>query len=178
MAKMKKTELVVEHRFDPKACRHTLNGSAAVFHCHHFTTLYSQLADDCALIDAKKLMAEVAEDTFYEILKNYYAEYGVSKLEDRIAIAEEYYAYVGMGQMKVISAGADSGEVDLLHSHVDEGWIKKWGKRAQPVNFFTQGYISALFAAAMDRAPRSFSVTETESIVSGAKKSSFQVVSK
>ena len=63
----------------------------------------------------------------------------------------------------------------MVHSHVDEGWIKKWGKRDEPVNFIGSGYIAALFAAVLGKSTRSFDVKETASIVSGADKSEFVV---
>ncbi len=175
MAIKQATELVLDHRFDPKSCRHSLNGETTVLHCHHYASLYTQLADDCSLLDAKKLLAEVSEETFYQILSDYYKNHNVTNLEDRFKIAEEYYSVCGMGKMEVICAGPDSGEVELSHSHIDEGWIKKWGKRDKPVNFITSGYIAAAFAAAFGREMKTYTVTETESIVSGAEKSHFEV---
>lgn len=176
MAVSKKTELVIDRRFDRKTCRHSLNGQVVVLHCHHYASLYSQLADDCGLLDAKKLLAEVSEDTFYKILSDYYALHGIDRIDDRISIAEQYYAALGIGSMKVLYAGPDSGEVELIHSHIDEGWIKKWGKTDKPVNFITCGYIAALMASVLGKSPRTFGVAEVESIVCGAARSRFTAV--
>lgn len=176
MATFKTTELVLDHRFNPVTSRHTINGWCSVLHCHHFATLYTQLADDCGFMDAKKLLAEVAEDSFHEMLVSYFADHGLRTIPERIAIGEQYYGAIGLGRLEVTFAGGDSGEVTLHHSHIDEGWIKKWGKREAPVNFITCGYISALFAAVFDRAPRTFVTQELESIVAGAAKSRFQTV--
>lgn len=176
MAVKRKTEFILDHRFDPKSCRHYVNGRPSVLHCHHYASLYTQLAEDCGMLDGKKLLAEVAEESFYEVLSDYYCQHNISGIEDRVAIAEQYYGITGMGEMIVTCAGPDSGEVKLLHSHVDEGWIKRWGKRKQPVNFITIGYISGLFAAVFNRSLKSYSVTENLSIVSGAEYSSFNVV--
>ncbi|MGV8119460.1 MAG: hypothetical protein AB2L14_06810 [Candidatus Xenobiia bacterium LiM19] len=177
MAVSKKTELVIDRRFDRKTCRHTLNGQLVVLHCHHYAALYSQLADDCGLLDAKKLLAEVSEDTFYKMLSDYYALYGIDRIDDRISIAEQYYAALGIGKMKVIYAGNESGEVELIHSHVDEGWVKKWGNRESPVNFITCGYIAALMASVYGKQPRMFTVVEAESMVAGKSGSRFVAVS-
>lgn len=178
MVTFKKNELVLDHQFDPRSCRHTVNGTVNVLHCHHYATLYSRLADDCGILDGKTLLAEVAEDTFYEILAQYYQEHGVQSVAMRVSIAEQYYAATGLGQMQVICAGPESGEVKLIHSHVDEGWIKKWGKFERPINFMTSGYIAGLFCAVFNRPLRSFHVTERESIVTGADRSLFEVVAK
>jgi hypothetical protein len=176
MAIMKKTEIILDHKFDPKTCRHTLNGAVSVLHCHHYADLYSQLANDCGMLDGKKLLAECAEDCFMDILASYYSEYGVTDIDEKIAIAEQYYAATGLGQMKVLNAGPESGEVELIHSHVDEGWMKKWGKYEKPVNFITCGYIAGIFNAIFDLPTRTFSVTEEASIVAGAERSQFKVV--
>lgn len=176
MAISKKTELAIKHTFDPKSCRHMLNGMVYVLHCHHYASLYTQLADDCSLLDGKKLLKEVAEDTFFDVLTSYYKENGITDLTDRISIAEQYYSATGLGKMRVTFAGEESGEVELLHSHVDEGWIKKWGKKDTPINFITCGYIAGMFSAIFNKNPRTFDVKETASIVSGADKSCFKVV--
>ncbi len=176
MPTLKKTELVLDRKFDPRTCRHALNGDVHVLHCHHYMSLYTQLAQDCGMLDGPKLLAEVAEDTYYPLFRDYFTRNGITSIEDRIAIAEQQYAVAGLGQMKVTCAGDDSGEVQLLHSHVDEGWIKKWGQHNKPINSVTCGYIAALFAAVFDRSPRSYQVSETESIVTGAESSKFVVV--
>ena len=178
MAVMKKTEIVLDHKFDSRTCRHTLNGFVSVLHCHHYATLYCQLADDCGMLDGKKLLAECAEDTFVDVLRGYYQEHAVTDVADRIAIAEQCYTAAGLGKMHVTCAGAESGEVDLLHSHVDEGWIKKWGQRDKPVNFITSGYVAALFSAVFDQPVRTYVVNEIASLVSGAERSKFTVVCK
>jgi len=175
---MKKTDLVLDKRFDPRNCRHTVNGSPSVLHCHHYATLYAQLADDCSLLDGKKLLAEVAEDTFSLELANAFKISGADRLEDRIAVAEQLYAAMGLGKMCVVCAGRDAGVVELVHSHVDEGWIKKWGKRDKPVNFMTAGYVAALFSTLFGLPCRSYEVIESASIVAGAARSRFDVTAK
>ena len=172
----RQTEIVFDHKFDRKRCRHILNGKVHVLHCHHYATLYSRLADDCGMLDGKKLLAEVAEDTFTDLLSGYFKEHCIKNIADRIAIAEQYYAATGLGQMKVLCAGYESGEVELLHSHLDEGWIKKWEKKENPVNFMTCGYIAAMFNAVFELPRRSFRVKEMEGIVTGAERSKFNVV--
>ncbi|MGQ9652160.1 MAG: hypothetical protein ACUVXJ_18845 [Phycisphaerae bacterium] len=176
MPVMEETQLILDHKFDPQTCRHMVNGEPMVMHCHHFITLYTRLAEDCGMLDGKKLMAEVAEDTFQEMLSKYYQEHEVTDVTDRITIAEQYYSALGLGQMKVLCAGTDGGEVELTHSHVDEGWLKKWGKHENSVNYITSGYIAGLFSAVFGQPKRHFNAVETQSIVCGARSSRFQVV--
>jgi len=172
----KKTEIIVERRYDPRACRHTINGTPYVLHCHHYMSLYTQLAEDCSMLDGRKLLAESAEDCAFERLTAIFQAQSLDHVADRIAVAEQLYALWGLGGMKVVCAGPESGEVELTASHVDEGWIKKWGKRDKPVNFVTCGFIAGMFAAVFGRPTRSYSVIETSSIVCGADRSRFEVV--
>ncbi|MBN1292966.1 MAG: hypothetical protein JXB48_14085 [Candidatus Latescibacteria bacterium] len=176
MARFIETELTLDHQYDPKTSRHYLNNQLSVLHCHHYATLYSQLADDVEFVDGKKLLADVAEDTFYSVLQEYFDANSIVTVNDKISIAEQYFAATGLGQMNVVYLGHESAEVELVHSHVDEGWIKKWGKRQAPVNFITQGYIAALVSLVNNKSTKNYQVIEEESIVSGAKRSLFKAV--
>lgn len=164
-----------ERAFEPRRCRHLLEGRTSVLHCHHYSTLYTQLADDCTLLDARALLARVAAETFFEVLASAQSRNGLETPAERLAAAEQYYAFAGLGKLKIRAAGPDAGEAELERSHVDEGWIRKWGRRDKPVNFITQGFLAAAFAAAFGGHPAQYAVRETASIVAGAERSRFQI---
>ena len=82
----------------------------------------------------------------------------------------------GFGTLKFDHVGEVSGAAHMDHSHVDEGWIKKWDKRDKPVNFIGQGYLAGAMAAIYDLPAGSYTVFETQSIVSGADASRFSLV--
>jgi hypothetical protein len=168
-------EVVFERAFDPRRCRHLLEGRTSVLHCHHYSTLYTQLADDCIMLDARGLLARVSAETFFEILSGLQRKHGWHSPAERLAAAERYYAFAGLGKLKIVSAGPDAGEAELERSHIDEGWVRKWGRRNEPVNFITQGFLAAAFAAAFDRTPSDYAVREIVSMVSGADRSRFLV---
>lgn len=168
----------LEHAFDEKRCRHYLNGQLSVLHCHHYASLYTQLAMDAEFIDAKTILAQSAEDSFFDMLSDSYQAHPELTPDEKLEVGCQYYAVIGLGQMKVLSAEETSGKVALEHSHVDEGWIKKWGKKDKAVNFITRGYIAALFATAYGKPMQSYIVSEVESIVTGAARSLFIVSSK
>jgi hypothetical protein len=173
MAQFRKTELILDHKFDPLLKRHFLNGQLTVLHCHHFSTLYTQLA-----LDARQssLLAEIAEDSFVDVLKDYFKQHALVELGERASIACQYYAAVGLGKLAMNYLGPDSGQVDLERSHIDEGWIKKWGNHDCPVNYITAGFVAAMFAAILDLPARSFEVHEISSMAMGAPKGCFSVV--
>ncbi len=173
MTIFKKDELVLDHVFDRKTNRHYLNGMLSVFHCHHYATLYTQLAMDA---EETELLIDTSEDVFFDMLKNYFETHDVDSITKRIDFACEYYAALGLGKMNVSYAGDDSGQVEITASHLDQGWIKKWGKHDAPVNYVGAGYINAMFSAVFDKPKKSFMATEIQSIVKGAESSKFNVV--
>lgn len=161
--------------FHPQKCRQYINGEAIVYHCHHYATLFTQLADDAKSINGDKLLAEAAEASFYDVLAKYFKENSIETQEDKISIAEQYCSFVGLGELKL---DIKQNAAEMFHAHIDEGWIKKWSKRDEPVNFIGQGYIAAVFSAVHDTGIGSFHVEETQSIVSGAETSKFKVTKK
>lgn len=164
-----------DQRFDSGKARQYVNGDVTVFHCHHYATLFSQLADDAKLLKGATLLADAAEESFYPVLAGYFEEHGVDTTEDRVSIVEQYFSFVGLGKVK-INIGNGKGYAEMPHAHVDEGWVKKWSKRDKPVNFIGQGFLAAAFSAITGSEPRTFSVTETQSKVSGASASLFEIV--
>lgn len=164
-----------EERFDTVRLRHYLNDEYTVFHCHHYLDLFTQLADDAALFNGNKIMADVAEEIFYEIFQNYFSKHNIISLQDKISLIEQYFAFIGLGSLKININEDRNGEAEMLHSHIDEGWIKKWTKKVTPVNFVGWGLLSAAFSAINDVPKGSYKIAETQSIVSGAESSKFIV---
>lgn len=172
MSQFSENILILDKQFDPKTKRHFLNGEVVVLHCHHFSTLYTQLAIDS---NETQLLADVAEETFYNMLVNYFEDYEIESIDARIDIACQYYAAIGLGKMRVNALGDDTGEVELLSAHLDSGWIRKWGKYDKPINYIACGFISALFAAVLDQDIKTFKTMEVQSVVMGAETSLFKV---
>jgi len=156
--------------FDKKTYRHAMNGHESVLHCHHYMSLTSKLAEDFNDIGGVRILRESAEDSVRPLIDSYCKENGITKPEERLQVGAEYYAVMGLGLME-ISGDEKSGKVTLKHSHVDEGWVKKWGKSDKFINHFSCGFVSAVFAAAFNSPPRSYQAEETASIALGDEKS-------
>lgn len=170
------SDLKLQQHFDPQRKRHYLNDHLTVLHCHHYATLFTQLSLDAKeLVDGTSILKESVEDVFYEVLKNYYANNNVTDPADRIDIGRQMFSAVGMGKMVVNTSQENGGEIEMPFAYVDEGWIKKWGKFKEPVNFIGRGYIAGMFSAAFDKPPKTYKVTETQSRVMGADKSVFKI---
>lgn len=163
-----------EQVYDSKLMRHFLNGSATVLHCHHYAALCTKLALDATNSGGPELLADASAETFGQLLKKYLREHDIKTVSDRIAIAEQYFAFVGLGEIK-FEGEADGGTVSITHSHVDEGWLKRWGQNDRPINYIGQGYIKGAWAAIFDRKPSTLNVEEVQSIVCGAPMSRFSI---
>lgn len=169
-------ELKLEHKFDAKRKRHYLNEVLTVLHCHHYATLFTQLAIDAKeLVEGTHILKESVEDVFFNVLSGYYKRTGITDPQERLELASKMFSYIGMGKMVVVSADVNGGEIDMAHPYVDEGWLKKWGKHKEPVNFIGSGYLGGMFSAVFDKPTRTYKVTETQSKVMGAEKSHFKV---
>jgi predicted hydrocarbon binding protein len=173
MATFIRNELKLEKEFDPKTKRHYVNGVLSVLHCHHYSSLYTQLALDANETD---LLKESAAESFYDMLKSYFAKHDVTSIPARVDIGCQYFAALGLGKMQVVNINEHSGTVEILKSHTDEGWMKKWGQYDKPVNYIGAGFIEALFESVLDQPVDSFYANETQSIVMGAEISKFKVI--
>lgn len=169
--------LNIQHHFDAERNRQYLNGELTVFHCHHYASLFSQLADDAKMFEGARLLSEAAEEAFLPVLSKYFNEQDLMNKVDRTRAAEQYFAYVGLGQLS-LNVDEQGGTAEMPYSHVDEGWLKKWESRPEPVNFIGQGYVAAALSAITGNPAGSFVVEETQSIVAGADSSKFKISKK
>lgn len=169
--------LKVDFTFDQNTYRHFMDGVPSVLHCHHYMTLTEKTAIAFDGFGGTQILAEAAEDSIRPLLDASIQKNGVADPNARLELASEYYGVMGMGLMH-ISGTAMGGNVVLTRSHLDQGWVKKFGPATHPVNHFTCGYLAAAFGAAFGKPARSFKVTEVASIVKGDPESRFVVVAK
>lgn len=170
--------LVLVHRFDPHTKRHYLNDANSVLHCHHYSTLYTQLALHAQDLGGIRNLLEAGEQVFGRFLKDYFRKNAVESAEDRKDIAQQYWKAVGMGLVEISSSTEKSGMASMDYSHLDEGWLKKWGSADRPVNLFTQGFLAGAFAAIYDKPFNAYQVEETKSLARGDESSEFAITLK
>ncbi|MCW1299612.1 MAG: 4-vinyl reductase [Candidatus Parvarchaeum sp.] len=171
-------KLIFERKFDSDRKRHYVNDNLVVLHCHHYSTLFSQLALDAKeLVNGTKILFETMEDITFEMLSNYFAKHGIKEEKDRIDIATQTFSAIGLGKIVPVSINESGGEIEMPNSHVDQGWIKKWGQNKVPVNYIGAGYIAGMFRAIFGKPERFYKVTEIQSIVKGDKISRFKISS-
>lgn len=170
------SELKLTYAFDSSKHRHYLNEEHIVLHCHHYATLVTQLALDAEeLVGGTGILKKTSEESFIKFLSDYFSKNEVSDPGERLNVGCRMFSELGLGTIEVSSADESGGEVIMRHSHVDEGWVKKWGTNDTAVNFIGSGFVGAMFAAAYGKPAGSFVVEEDMSIVSGAGHSLFNV---
>lgn len=175
MAHFKTTSFGLEHHFDTNRKRQFLNGIQTVFHCHHYTLTYTQLALDTG---ETSLLEQVAQENFYAVLVKYFKENNINKIVDKIELSAQYYEAVGLGKVNILNLNCDSGVVISTNSHIEEGWLKKWGVYDKPVNYIGCGFVCAMFAAIQDQPVDTYKAFEEKSIAKGDECTIFKVVKK
>lgn len=164
----------IEHTFDSKTYRHYMNGFLSVLHCHHYLCLTTSTADKFESLGGPAILRETAEDTIRPLLEKSMKKQSLSGVKESLEFGARFYSMLGLGRMS-IKVKAGKGEAQLLRSHIDRGWLSKWGKSDKPVNHFTCGYLNAVFGAVYQRPPRHFSTVEVASIAQGEKTGLFAV---
>ena len=167
-------DIIFEQRFDAKRMLQYVNDEPSVLHCHHYAVLFSKLAIEQADIDGPKLLRDAMEETFFLVFKKYYIKNNITSRHDKIRIAEEYSRLTGLGLLK-LEVNQDGGYAQMRHSHVDEGWIKKWSKTDYSVNYISQGFIIAAFDIINNTDIRTYEIKEVQSIVKGDPISKFEI---
>lgn len=163
-----------EQRFDRRRMFQYVNDEPSVLHCHHYATLFTKVALDQREHGGPRLLAESSEEAFFLVLTKYFIKHGIRPVSERTSAAEELCGLVGLGSLK-FDIGAGGGSARMPHAHVDEGWLKKWGKSDEVVNFIGHGYLAAACSAIFEKPMRSYRVEETASIVKGDSESKFTI---
>ncbi|MCB2230200.1 hypothetical protein KQH82_05755 [bacterium] len=159
--------------FDRELKQHSVGGEQSVVHCHHYITLFTQMASDAEHLDGPMHLTDAAAESFYRVLKRYIATRGITLIPDRIAVAEAYFSFCGLGKIRFVCCG-ESAVATLSRSHIDDGWLRRWGQRDKPVNYMGAGFIKAALAVTFDLSDwQDIRVTESASIVCGAPESEF-----
>lgn len=167
--------LKFKQEFDAKNKRYYVNGLQTVIHCHHYSTLLTQLAFDAKKFGGIEALLDSSEKIFYKVFQEYFKENKIQTLEDKVSVIEQYFSFLGLGKIKFF---IKEQKAEITKSHIDEGWLIKWGLNDQPVNIIGQGFIAAAFSAATESSIDTVFVTEVESIVCGSKSSIFMIQKK
>ncbi len=166
--------LNLDFTLDNQTFRHYLNGHPVVMHSHHYLALLTKLVEDMSDLGGPQILRDTVEETMRAVFDDYIRKNNLTSPQDKCNVGREYFSVFGLGKM-IVSGNENGGEVRLTHSHIDEGWLKKWSKHDKPINHFACGFIAAMFGAAFNKPLRTFTVTEVASIAAGDAESKFMV---
>jgi hypothetical protein len=143
-------------------------------HSHHYLALLTKLAEDMGDIGGPQIMMDVVEESMRPLFDEYFQKHSLTTTQEKGAVGTDCYSAYGLGKI-ILSGNETGGEVRLVSSHIDEGWIRKWGNHDKPVNYFTRGFIAAMFGATFSKPLKSYVVTEETSIATGNQEGLFKV---
>jgi hypothetical protein len=166
--------LKLDFTMDNQTFRQYLNGQPVVMHSHHYLALITKMVEEMSDLGGPEILADTVEETMREIFDDYINNNNLTSPQDKCSVGREYFSAFGLGKM-IVSGNENGGEVRLTHSHIDEGWTRKWGNSDKPLNHFTRGYVAAMFGSAFSRPLKSYVVTEASSIATGDAESKFIV---
>ncbi len=168
-------QLNFRHSYDSITNQHFHRNFSVVMHCHHYFSVFIELAHAYEKQGGPRFMQEAAAETFGSFLRLYYLEDGIKDLGERIRIAEEYWRQVGMGIIRISTQDPTYGSARMNYSHIDEGWLKKGAPTSRPINYVTQGFLAGFMQAAYTGGrSRTYEVKETKSLVLGDEYSQFE----
>ncbi len=166
--------LKLDFNLDSETYRNFLNGHPVVMHSHHYLALITKLAEEMNDLEGLQILKDVVEESMRAVFDDYIEKNGLTSPLDRCNVGREYYSAFGLGKM-VVTGSESGGEVRLVRSHLDEGWVMKWGAADKPINHFTCGYIAAVFGSAFGKPTKSYTVTEVASMAAGETEGKFVV---
>ncbi len=162
-------------RQDSSSRRSFMDDEHFVLHCHHYSSLFTQLAIDAKSLNGIELFVNASEETFYSVFKDYMERNNVQDREMRIKIVEDYFRYVGLGLLTLTIDDNGSATAVMKYSHLDEAWLSKWEKNDEPINFVGWGLLQAGMSAITNSGIGTYQVDEAESLVSGERASVFNI---
>jgi len=161
--------------FDPIRKLQYINSDPSVMHCHHYSAIFTRLAIDFESHGGTKNMAEAMEEAVYLALRKVFIGEEIKAVHERIRMVEEYFRLTGLGEIKLHADSATGGTATLSRSHIDEGWVKKYGNSKVPVNHVARGFLAGAFEVIHGKPLRSYDVEESASMAMGKAKGDFVI---
>jgi hypothetical protein len=131
------------YKFDEQHNCLFVAGEAMVFHCHHYLTNLQRTILDADYIDSSKFLIGSAADAVYNQMQNLCD--GLNENESK-QMAEEMYKCFGYGLIDLSSMDENGCEIQTTKSFFSKTWHLKFGKSKKPVDYYTSGFLAAVYA--------------------------------
>jgi hypothetical protein len=132
-----------QYKFDEQHNSITIGGEAMIFHCHHYINYLQRSLLDADYIDSRRFLIGSAADAVHHQLKSLCE--GLS-LDDAKTMAEESYKAFGYGLIDLSGMNETGVELTTYKSFFSKTWEMKFGQSDKPVDYYTTGFLAAVFA--------------------------------
>lgn len=156
-----------EYPFDVEHGALDVGGEAMIFHCHHYMNYLQRSILDADYIDSPRFLIGSAADSVYYQLSNLCR--GLDK-EQSIQMAQEIYKTFGFGLIDLSDMNENGVEVKKVKSFFSKTWLIKFGASNKPIDFYTTGFIAAVYAYVYKIPLEHIQAEQTECIACGAKR--------
>ncbi|WP_127471388.1 hypothetical protein [Thiomicrorhabdus aquaedulcis] len=132
-----------QYTFDEQHNALDIGGEAMVFHCHHYINYLQRSILDAHYIDSEPFLIGSAADAVYHQLTQLCA--GLDENQSK-QMAQDVYKAFGYGLIDLSTLNAEGIELITYKSFFSKTWLMKFGKAIKPVDYYTRGYLAAVYA--------------------------------
>ncbi|HFU76442.1 MAG TPA: hypothetical protein ENK66_09375 [Arcobacter sp.] len=150
-----------KYKFDEEHNCLFVAGEAMVFHCHHYLTNLQRTILDADYIDSSKFLIGSAADAVYNQMKNLCD--GLCEDESK-QMAEEVYKCFGYGLIDLSSMDENGCDIKTTKSFFSKTWHQKFGKSKKPVDYYTSGFLAAVYAVIYNKELKDIYANQTTCI--------------
>ncbi|WP_321277492.1 4-vinyl reductase [Thiomicrorhabdus indica] len=163
---------ISQYPYDAKHHALEVAGEAMIFHCHHYINYLQRSILDAEYIDSARFMVGAAADSVKNQLSHLCLDLS---LVDSIAMAESMYQTFGYGLIDLSELSPDGGIFKTSKSFFSKTWQMKFGTANQPVDYYTRGYLAAVYSTFYEIPLNEIQVTQSHCMACGDEFNQFEI---
>lgn len=165
--------------FDSESNIIKLDGAAVSLHCHHYNCGLIKALEGIEGIDARSIIIQAAQEEFHDNFARYILNHlNSAPAEEKLKAASELYRFMGFGRIDLSGLSESGGQAYGDSSYYVTGWLAKYERRTTPVCHLTCGFLSGVLATVYDKPIDTYSVEETQCMISGHERCEFLIKGK
>ena len=163
---------IKKYKYDEKHNYLEIGGEAMVFHCHHYIINLHKTILDAKNIKSTPFLIGSAADAIYNQLTNLCKDLNI---EESKKMAEEIYKCFGYGLIKLKELNENGIKVQTTKSFFSKTWEMKFGKSTFPVDFYTLGFLAAVYAVVFNKKLKDINVSQDKCMACGDEFNEFTI---
>lgn len=150
---------ITQYKYDENRNYLEIGGEAMIFHCHHYLTNLHKTILDAKNIDSRPFLIGSAADAVYGQFKNLSENLTIDESKK---LAEEIYKCFGYGLINLNSLDENGITLQTKKSFFSKTWKMKFGKSDIPMDFYTLGFLAAVYAVIFNKKLSDINVEQTK----------------